>query len=177
MSRNAERMILDIERVSKTLNALPKATIITLTRRAGKEESVAPSGERVSVALGSHSDPTANAVARRLDSTHPETDLVYAAVKAMAEDLRQMADLAMRVEQRVRFVLEVKERAKEAQIAHCEACRREVANTPNDRLRSGYCPRDYMAWLRSGKPYRATFEASTREAISVAALAREFQHS
>jgi hypothetical protein len=139
--------------------------IVELVRRAGKAESPVKSGDRVSVARGSHNDPVGNSVAARLDSKHLETDPVFQAVKKLAECLGEMADLARRSEQHARFVLETKERTKEAQIVHCEACLREVANTPNDRLRSGYCPMCYMAWIRAGRPYRLTFEISRRTEV------------
>lgn len=165
MSHNAGRMNRDIDRVRRTLTALPDKTVVELVRRAGKEESPSRSGDRVSVSRGSHNDPTGNAVAHRLDSKHLESDPVYAAVKSMAANLRAMADLAVSIEQSARFVLEVKERAKESQVVQCEACGREVAGTANDRLRSGYCTKDYMRWLRAGKPYRMSFEIEVRNSL------------
>ena len=168
MSQNAGRMCRDIERVFRTLNALPDKTIVELVRRAGKAESPWRSSDRVTIARGDHSDPTASAVAHRLDSKFTENDPVFAAVKKMAQCLREMADLAITVENQARFVLEAKERAKESKIAYCGACGREVAGTSNDRLRSGYCGRDYMAWLRAGKPYRMTFEIEVRDSLETA---------
>lgn len=165
VSRNAERIIRDIKRIDQMIKAFPDQTIVELVRRGGKKESPVKSGDRVSVNRGSHNDPTGDSVAARLDSSHPETDAVFLAVKKMAECLREMADLARRAEQHARFVLETKERTKEAEIVHCQACLREVANTPNDRLRSGYCAADYMAWLRDGRPYRLTFEISRRTEV------------
>jgi hypothetical protein len=166
VSRNAERIIRDVQRINQMTSALPDKVIVELVRRGGKAESPAKSGDRVSVARGSYNDPTGDAVAHRLDSDRLETDPVFQAVKKMAQCLREMADLARRVEHHARFVLETKERNKEAEIVHCAACLREVANTPNDRLRSGYCPMDYMRWLRAGKPYRLTFEISIRNALN-----------
>lgn len=152
----------DIQRVARTLAALPDRTIVELVRRAGRRESAFTSGSRVTVSRGSSSDPVAAAVIGRLEGNANDNDLVYDAIQSMALNLRQMAELAMKVDQGARFVLEVKERSKESQMIHCEACRREVAGTANDRLRSGYCARCYMAWLRAGKPYRTSFEISLR---------------
>jgi hypothetical protein len=168
MANNAARINRDIERVHRTLTALPHRTVVELVRRAGKRESSIRSGDRVSVSRGSHNDPTGDAVARRLDSKHLESDAVYEAIQSMALNLRTMADLAVLVDQSARFVLDVQERTKEAQIVRCEACGREVANTPSDRLRSGYCPRHYMAWLRAGKPYRLSFEIEVRNSLDPA---------
>jgi hypothetical protein len=43
-------------------------------------------------------------------------------------------------------------------ITECRACERPVTNTPDDRLRSGYCNACRMAWTRQGQPDRALFE-------------------
>lgn len=45
----------------------------------------------------------------------------------------------------------------------CLACYRDVTGTPIDRLRSGYCPTCYRAWLRAGKPDRFRFERERRQ--------------
>lgn len=162
-------MIRDIQRVNQMVAALPDKTITELVRRGGKQESPVKSGDRVSVNRGSHNDPVGDAVAARLDKNHPETDAVFQSVKKMAECLREMADLARRAEQYARFVLETEERAKEAEIVYCQACQREVANTPIDRLRSGYCPMCYMRWIRAGRPYRLTFEVAVRNSLNAVA--------
>ena len=44
----------------------------------------------------------------------------------------------------------------------CAACDRWVPGTDADRIRAGYCPADYAAWLRAGKPDRARFERHQR---------------
>lgn len=45
----------------------------------------------------------------------------------------------------------------------CLACLREVKGTSVDRIRSGYCPACYRAWLRDGKPDRLRFERARRQ--------------
>lgn len=47
---------------------------------------------------------------------------------------------------------------KRTNMVDCEACDRPVANTPDDRLRSGYCTACYHAWRRQGMPDRVQFE-------------------
>lgn len=47
-------------------------------------------------------------------------------------------------------------------MADCAACLRPVANTPSDRIRSGYCGACYMAWTREGRPERVAFERTRR---------------
>lgn len=46
----------------------------------------------------------------------------------------------------------------------CLCCDRWVEGTANDRLRAGYCEKDYRAWLRAGKPDRVMFERQCRSA-------------
>ena len=160
VSRNAEHMTRDVARITQTLTPLTPAVIAGLARRAGKSEPPSRSGDKVGVAKGTHSDPTATAVIQSMSSKKVD-DAVYEAVKSIAVDLKAMADLAMHIDQKVRFVTETAQRAKDSDIIYCGACNREVAGTSADRLRSGYCRSDYERWVRLGKPYRATFEAQT----------------
>ena len=148
----------DKQRALKTLGALSDALIVDLVRRAGTRaegdsSSTGPRGR-------SHiSDPTLAAVIRKEGKFD---DPVWEAVRDIAQTLDDMATLAQRIDEKVRYVTGGAERAKQSTIAHCEACGREIAGTPKDRVRSGYCARDYQRWLREGRPYRATFEASVK---------------
>lgn len=164
-SRNADRINRDLERVAKTTERLTPAVVTDLVRRAGKHESPMQSGENLGVKRGTHSDPTASAVIGKLMAKNAHSDPVYQAGKMLALHVSQMADHAQLAEQCARFILDMKDRAKEAEIIHCEACRREVAGTEHDRLRSGYCSKDYSAWIRAGKPPRLQFEISVRNSL------------
>lgn len=161
-SANARRMIRDRDRALKTLESLPDSVIGELVRRSGhREQSVSVSGAAARPAKGTHSDPTAGAVIAHM-SDHSDADPVYDAVKRAAQALDDIAGLALIVERSVHFVLDAQERQKVAEISHCAACRREVMNTPKDRLKSGYCGRCYMEWYRLGRPYRGAFEIMVR---------------
>jgi ribosomal protein L34E len=92
-------------------------------------------------------------------SGESSSDPIYEAVRTIALTLNDIATLTQLIDQQIRYVTEGAERVKQSTIAHCEACGREVASTPRDRLRSGYCSKDYAKWTRQGRPYRATFEA------------------
>lgn len=162
MSRNAKSMIKNRDRASRTLNALPDGVVIELVRRAGKREMPTRSGgERVSIAKGTFSDPTLAAVIGA-EGNKELHDSVYEAVQELAQCLYEMAELSMRADQKVRYVLETADRMKEAFVAKCEACERVVECTPKDPLKSGYCGADYRAWLRAGRPDRHQFEMSVR---------------
>jgi hypothetical protein len=165
MARNADRMKRSRGLVLDALRSVDENTIDVLVVRAGREESGAYRGgtgiARV-VLKGSHSDPTPAAVIAKDAGTEGQNDPVFHAVRSMAHHLEEMAELASKIQHEARFVLEATARARVSEISHCEACGREVMNTPADRIKSGYCAADYMRWLRAGKPYRASFELNAR---------------
>jgi hypothetical protein len=160
---NAERMKYDHQRIEKTLKGLTATMLEELARRGGKRETdkITTDGPR---GRGSYSDPTLANVVRKMEGQI--YDPVYEAVRTIAISLTDMASLAMRIDDQVRFILDTSERRKRSETAICEACLREVLCTPKDRLKSGYCATHYQAWLRAGKPYRAQFEHEVREKLS-----------
>ena len=155
---NRDRISRDVERSLKTLNTLTPALVADLVRRAGtrampeKSASAGPKGK------GTHSDPTLAAVIRKM-SGDTSNDPIYEAVRTIALTLNDIATLSQLIDQQIRYVTEGAERQKESTIVYCQACDREVAGTPKDRIRSGYCMACYARWTRQGRPYRATFEA------------------
>ena len=172
MSRNTDKINRDLELVARVLGEFTPARVADLVRRGGKPENPSQTAERLGVAKGTHSDPTAAAVLGhlvakdgRLVEREGAKDSIFEAVKGLAQSIHDMAELARSVEQTMRFILEGPERLKEAQVVHCAACGREVAATKVDRIRSGYCAACYMAWLRDGRPYRFAFEVSRRNSL------------
>ena len=153
MSRNAERIVRDRDRALKTLSALSNPLLAELTRRAGSRAESDISEDRGPKAKGSHSDPTLASVVRSM-SKNQVADPVFDAVKELAQLVSEMAQLALRIDDKVRFVTDTRKRAKESQIANCKVCEREVACTPADRLRSGMCQACYAA---SRREYKAGF--------------------
>jgi hypothetical protein len=166
MSRASERMIRDAQKIRTTLNGLSDAVLTDLVRRAGNRATTEwTDGEKGVRGKGHYSDPTQNAVVKKLSKGNA-SDPVWDSVQQIALILNDIAALTQSIDQRVRFVTEGPERAKESTIVHCQACGREVAGTPKDRVRSGYCMTDYQAWLRAGRPYRSAFEQKIREKLS-----------
>ena len=153
VSRNAERIGRDRDRALKTLNALSDPLVTELTRRAGSRAQTDSTEERGPKAKGAHSDPTLASVVRSMSKSQVP-DPVFDAVKELAQLVSEMAQLALRIDDKVRFVTDTRKRAKESQIANCKVCEREVACTPADRLRSGMCQACYAA---SRREYRAGF--------------------
>lgn len=162
---NAEKITRDIERSLKTLNKLSPALVADLVRRSRYRATEKPRSVQGAKSKGTHSDPTLAAVVRKL-SGEQGTDPIFESVKTLAITLNDIATLCQLIDQQIRFVTEVGERAKESTIVHCQACGREVAGTPKDRIRSGYCQADYAKWIRAGRPYRASFEAGIKQELS-----------
>jgi len=161
MSKNAQRMINDANQVRRTLAVVNDAVLTALAKRAGiRATSDATSGDGIK-AKGSVSDPTLNAVVKIM-SVKGVQDPVWDTCKQIAEALNDMARLARSIDARVAY-LTSEHKPRELQIHHCEACDREVAGTPKDRIRSGYCEACYHRWLRKGRPYRQTFRQETQK--------------
>jgi hypothetical protein len=168
MSRAADKMIRDAKRTRSTLDVLSDALLADLVRRAGTRATSEPTESTGPRGKGHYSDPTLSAVTKKM-SKGTVADPVWDSVRDIATMLDDMASLCQRIDQRVRFVTETGERAKESTIIHCNACEREVAGTSRDRIRSGYCQACYASWIRAGRPYRAVFEIKIREKNNEAA--------
>jgi hypothetical protein len=91
--------------------------------------------------------------ARRVGLAAVDTSLTVA-VRALREAHQELTQITARL-----HAGKVGERTN---MADCAACERPVANTPNDRLRSGYCNACRMAWNRQGQPDRPAFERTRR---------------
>lgn len=162
---NSDRMQRDIKRSLETLNRLTPSLIADLVRRAGtratpeRTQSNGPRGK------GTHSDPTMASVVRKL-SGDTLSDPIYDAVRGIALALDAIAKECQRIDDAVRFSTNGAERARESTIIHCEACQREVAGTPKDRVRSGLCQACYARWVRAGRPYRQQFFFQVQQELS-----------
>lgn len=162
MTKSLDRMTRDIESIRKTLNHLTQPVLGDLERRARiPVESDHQTGGGGPKAKGSHSDPTLAAVMRSM--SRPTKDPIYEAVRDIATSLADMAQLAIKIQDRLRYVttLNGTEGATPA-VVYCQACEREVACTPRDRLRSGYCFSCYRKWTTRGRPYRTKFEVEIK---------------
>ena len=145
--KNADRLIRDRRIVEKSLNRLTDGVMLDLCRRAGTraEKDSTLSGPRAS---GTHSDPTLSAVVRKMSEVSV-ADPIFDSVRDISRLLDEMARMALRVDDLVRFVQTGKERAKKAELSECKSCGRIVENTPADRIRSGMCTACYHATRRA----------------------------
>ena len=165
MSKTTEKLIRDANKARATLAVLSDPLLADLVRRAGVRATSEPKAVEGPRAKGSYSDPTLNAVVRRMSSAKA-ADPVWDAVSEIATMLNDVASLCRSIDQRISFVTETGERVKQSTIVHCGACQREIAGTPKDRIRSGYCQSCYASWLRAGRPYRSAFERQIFAKIS-----------
>lgn len=55
-------------------------------------------------------------------------------------------------------------RGRVSSLGSCSCCCRDVACTPEDRLRAGFCGACYQAWVRGGRPERVGFIRDRRAA-------------
>ena len=111
------------------------------------------------------SDPVGSRVIAKL-SGRKVSDPVGSAVKEIEAALFRMRRETDILRQQLAFVMNPRERHKDNVIIYCEACGREVAGTANDRLRSGFCLKDYRDWLGQGKPNRTQFCISVKESLA-----------
>lgn len=129
-----------------------------------------PSGGGEPVSGGDTSNPTLSAVlqhervlesvedrdadeARRVGLAAVDTSLAVA-VQALREVHTELTQITAR--------LHAGHATQRTNMTECQACERTVANTPNDRLRAGYCDACRKAWERAGRPDRAAFERTRR---------------
>jgi hypothetical protein len=99
--------------------------------------------------------------------SRPEPDPVGRWIADVFALLDLMASTAQGIRGRAESVARCHEKVNQAAGAGvCEVCARYCSGAEHDRLRSGYCPADHMAWKRAGRPDRSVFkrERQAREA-------------
>lgn len=116
---------------------------------AGDWERVSVTGTELAALSGLEPDPVGRWIAD-----------VFALLEAMAS-------AAMGIEGRAESVAKCHEKLNQAAGAGtCEVCSVYCSGAEHDRLRSGYCPKDFMAWTRAGRPDRAAFKQLRRQVAS-----------
>lgn len=161
MKRKPEDIRADIDRIRHNLQKFDIAVLKELQRidRFEVWEGSSGGGPKPKNAV---SDPTGNRVAMRMDG-RLERDPVGKAVKQIDTAIFNMARQTETLLAQLTFILDPKARKEpEAKTAYCQACGRVVEATRADRLRSGYCTRDYTRWIREGRPSRTQFELAIR---------------
>lgn len=160
--RNLALIALQASRLSGTLAQAYSAVELTLPDGY-------PSGRGEPISGGDTSNPVLEAIltheahlesvegddeARLVGLAAVDTSLTVA-LAALGEAHAELSRLAAR--------LHGGKALERSNIVDCEACGRSVANTPNDRLRKGYCNACRMAWERQGQPDRVAFNRTRRD--------------
>lgn len=108
--------------------------------------------------------PQSDPVGELVVTEWSEANVVPAEVARCFADLAESARLARRAGQRLERLRRNPRAGRELTSEACRACGKTVSGLGEDRLRSGYCPKDYQAWIRAGRPDRRAFELGQREA-------------
>lgn len=161
--------------ISEVLRRLDDVTLADLHRRARHPASDGFGSGRPELAVAAASDNTpveASVLANyRVNDETGEgwwattDDPVGRALAELFGALSEAAGVLMGVNRNLDYVTHAKESAEgwvSSLQGSCAACDRDVAGTENDRLKAGYCPACYTAWLRDGRPDRLKFERERR---------------
>lgn len=162
MRRKPDIVFQDVTAIHRNLAKFDLPTLSALARIDRFNPNDTGSSSEGPKPKHSVSDPVGNRVVAKL-SGRTTPDPVGKTVKEIDRELMDIRRRSEILVQQLDFVLNPRDRHKDNYVAHCEACRREVACTTNDRLRSGYCMKDYREWVSLGRPDRLQFELMVRE--------------
>lgn len=104
------------------------------------------------------SDPGGELAAALADGAPTEPDPVPAEVARCLAELEEGTRLLVRAERRLERLRRNPKAGRETTSEPCRLCGSTPSGLGEDRLRSGYCPKDYQAWVRAGRPDRLGFE-------------------
>jgi len=161
LRRRPEVVHQDVQAIVRNLSGLDLITLAAFQRIDKYEATQTGGSSEGPKPKHSISDPTGNRVVAKL-SGRKVHDPVGQAIKEIDSTIFQIRRMTEVLCQQRDYVLNPRERHKDNIIQHCEACGREVAGTSSDRLRSGYCLKDYKSWLGEGKPSRTQFESKIK---------------
>ena len=166
MRRKPEQVHQDVQATIRNLSAFTLVSLAEMARIDKFEATDVGSSSEGPKPKHSISDPVGARVVAKL-SGRKVSDPVGSAVKEIDRaifDMRRASEVML---QQLEYVRNPRERHRAMTTPQCGACGRDVAATPNDRIRSGYCASCYNKWLREGKPSRTSFEARIRESGEV----------
>lgn len=152
--RRAERLSRRVTAVGSVLHGLTPQRCQEIVRRDAESAEIDGygSGRRDGPgSRGAHSDPTLSAVGARADSH--VTDPVHTTVTRIEMAVKDMVKLAREI-RRLGQVLDHSADSLRGRVSSLqgtctiEACAADVIGIGDDRLRRGWCPACYKAWLR-----------------------------
>ena len=154
------------ERISDALKRMDDPTLEDLAHRVGIDNLPGPSAAmgvgRSSV--GTHSDPTANAALNEV-----QTDLVDQWLRDLETEMRKAAHHVSVADHLRSMILDLRRQLDRSVpkpgAGDCLACGRWVTGEEHDRIKAGFGPECYTAWIREGKPDRMAFIAARRARV------------
>lgn len=171
--RRLDRALDQRNRILRVLQGDPKAeppvpgltegVLAELLRRAREPARDAWVGGGEGARSNGVSCPVEAVVVRDEEWDAPD-DQVLAAIEVVFSLLGFVDKAVQRLGRRKNFAFAVGDsaRGRRTLVGSCEGCGTTVTGAPDDRLRSGYCPPCYQAWLRylkgNEQPDRADFE-------------------
>ena len=172
--RKPEVIYADISAIMKNLGMFDLPTLADMARINKFEASDVGSSGEGPKPKHSISDPTGSKIASRYSSKKGDPPFKRTTIpdpvgSASKEVDRAIFEIRRKTEvliQQLAYVQNPRERLRETMVANCEACGRIVACTSSDRLRSGFCFKDYRTWLGLGKPNRTQFIATVQEELA-----------
>lgn len=100
-------------------------------------------------------------------ATKPAPDPVGRWIAEVFALLELLASTAREIDGRSKSITKSHaEMTQAAGIGVCEVCSHLCVGTDEDRLRSGYCPKDFTAWTRAGRPDRGDFKRLRQQQVS-----------
>lgn len=157
----------------QTLHDLDDDTIDDLVRRGEHlaDSDGYPAGGNTGSSSGTVSRPTENAVLAHYahvgddehDVRRSTSDPTGATIRQLFAELAHAKGLVDGVARRRNLVLGTAAKADpDHRGGTCRCCRKHVTGAGEDRIRSGYCPACYQAFVRAGRPDRSDFEHTRR---------------
>ena len=162
MKRRPEVVHQDVQAIQRNLAAFDLVTLSAMSRIDKYEATDVGSSSEGPKPKHSISDPVGSRVVAKL-SGRKVSDPVGQAVKEVDRALFDMRRASEVLIQQRDFILNPRERHKDNYIEHCVGCLREIACTPNDRARQGFCMQCYRAWRKEGQPNKTSFALRIRE--------------
>ena len=157
---DVKRMIQQRDDAAKILGRLNDSTLFLFYKRARFAPSVTQGegGNPHDVSRPTELAAINHIEGRRIDDPQGEAFCI------IQTELGAMAKSSTRINNALSLVYHISDGKKhrESSLSTCQACQRDdVTNTPNDRIRSGYCEACYSAWRRWDGD-RHSFEVSKR---------------
>jgi hypothetical protein len=141
--------------------AEPDCQALAVPGRHGCDEHSTPEDE---VTEDLPPPPQSDPVGELVVADWAEANVVPAEVARCYDELVEGARLIRRAARRLERLHRNPKTGRASTSDPCRACGKTVSGLGEDRLRSGYCPADYQAWVRRGRPDRRAFELERREA-------------